>query len=111
MKIDSDVLNSREDELEPLRKRIAELEAENKRLREASKWRPIETAPMDIVILVKHKNLGWVEGVLNSDMFNSTNDMYKEHPWDISFHDLWLYTKDMLGWLPLPESPKEQTND
>ena len=65
MRIDSSVLNSREDELEPLRKRITELEAENKRLYSLYAW---ARAIFDMARTTCTCRIRWVECVEHIDL-------------------------------------------
>lgn len=77
---------------------IQELIAENKRLREANEWQPIDTAPEQILVMVwqKYNNewgIWWGHKVAND--------------WFVKFGNEWLQSQP-THWRPLPQQPKEQ---
>lgn len=88
---------------------LAQLPALITELREtraALEVHPISDAPIAVPILVKHKHLGWVEAEAYSDMLMSINPHEREFPWSSPVSDNWLYTRDLLAWMPLPAVPE-----
>jgi len=87
--------------------RIEELEAENKRLREAQAWRPIETAPQidEHRILVSDGKLVMIaEWVAGKHVEGGVGE------WAEVLGDSCEYTRfsmKLTHWMPLPEPPKE----
>jgi len=87
-------------------KRVAELEAENKRLREANQWKPIESSPRDgTPVLCRFKDMGKDE--LFSNLFAVLRFTGPYTMWGYAgpvghggFPDSWLEV-----WMPLPEPP------
>jgi len=80
---------------------IQDLIAENKRLREANEWQPIETAPKDCELL------GWYysEGSTNYMIIRWFNDRWIS----IGINDIEECPQQPTHWRPLPQPPKELT--
>jgi len=89
-----------------IRAHIAALEAENKRLREANQWKPIESSPRDgTPVLCRFKDMGKDE--LFSNLFAVLRFTGPYTMWGYAgpvghggFPDSWLEV-----WMPLPEPP------
>lgn len=95
-------LAEKQEQLDQLANKCLELEAENKRLKEANEWKPIETAPKD--------GSRFLAGVDRASGF-----LQYVAWWDDEFSD-WVITSSLTNiicptpshWMPLPEPPKEQ---
>jgi hypothetical protein len=75
---------------------------------EEMNWQPIKTAPLDEEVLVIHLYLGIVQARKCSKMVESKIEAETLFPWDSPASDgLWLYTRDLSHWMPLPEPPAE----
>jgi len=71
-------------------------------------WQPIETAPIDEVVLVIHAHFGIIQARKCSKMVASKIEAETLFPWDSPAGDgNWLYTRDLSHWMPLPEPPAE----
>jgi len=79
-------------------KRVAELEAENKRLRDAVQWQPIETAPKDgtrvLIFVDGYVKIARSLGVVWS-VFHCDDEFYNEE----------YHLNYPTHWQPLPEPP------
>lgn len=62
-------------------------------LEDALRLRPMEEAPRDEPVLVKHKRFGWIEAKLNPRM----------GWWESPSAGEIVYPRSLVGWLPLPE--------
>lgn len=109
----NDALSSRDgygnahDDAKAIRAHIAALEADNKRLREAEQWQPIETAPKDGTYIFA-TDVGnhpiskepWVGDVCywNGRSFDNDSDSLDERDW-------WKPTL----WMPMPPPPHKDT--
>ena len=72
-------------------------------------WQPIETAPLDEVVLVIHAHLGIIQAKKCSMMVESKIEAETLFPWDSPAGDgHWLYTKDLSHWMPLPAPPTKE---
>ena len=80
-------------------KRITELEAENKRLRELTEWKPIETAPVKKMVLVHDTE----EGTTELAFLDLTNKWFN--------YDFVELNPNPTHWMQLPEPPKEQPHE
>lgn len=97
------------------------LKAENKRLKEALEWQPIETAPKDGTdILVadptqefsqdRVERARYWEGkwcVVNAYYFLTDLSKIEEISKEQKLDDMPLYIISPTHWMPLPEPPKE----
>lgn len=66
-----------------------------------SKMQPMETAPKDMPVLVKHRVYGWIEAVCAQ--YETGTDKFG---WGSPGLYSWLPHKDMLAWAELPEEDK-----
>ncbi len=72
-------------------------------------WQPIETAPIDEVVLVIHAHLGIIQAKKCSMMVESKIEAETLFPWDSPAGDgHWLYTKDLSHWMQLPAPPTKE---
>jgi hypothetical protein len=72
-------------------------------------WQPIETAPIDEVVLVIHAYLGIIQAKKCSTMLESKIEKHTRHPWDSPADaEDWTWTIDLSHWMPLPKPPTEE---
>lgn len=71
-----------------------------------NKAQPMETAPKNRPVLVKHKVLGWFQAQFYQDVYDQSIAQHGDlggFGWSAIWSDNWLYHKDMIAWAELPE--------